>query len=177
MNSIGQPKNSSCSDEFCRKHCLTKFFSWCLGRQPFTQMQIFLLFVQPFVIHSCYFCCTRNCRADRTGWCATYSIDNDIDTGLRVWNRLKMYCFIDLSTFFTWWSHANFHIAKAVRYVYYAIKFTNCQNFILKKTYVTGFFIIKSSHPDGLKKNRSGWKKTGMGTLKFRPIQFIFLDP
>jgi len=30
-----------------------------------------------------------------------------------------------------------------------------------------GFFIIKLSHPDGLK-NRSGWKKTAMGVLVMR---------
>jgi len=62
--------------------------------------------------------------------------DNDIDTCLRVWNRLKMHCFTHLSTFFTWWSHANIHIAKAVRYVCYAIKFTNCRNSIFKKTQI-----------------------------------------
>jgi len=67
--------------------------------------------------------------------------------------------------FFTWWSHANVHIAKAGRYVYYAVKFTSCQNFILKKTDLTGFFIIKPSHPDGLKKTISGRKKTAVGAL------------
>jgi len=41
--------------------------------QPFTQMQIFHLFVQPLVI-PCYFCYMHNCRADCTGWCATYRI-------------------------------------------------------------------------------------------------------
>jgi len=35
-----------------------------------------LSLIQPlaFVIHSCYFCCTRNCMADCTGCYATYSI-------------------------------------------------------------------------------------------------------
>jgi len=33
----------------------------------------------------------------------TQSTVFDIDTSLRVWNRLKMFCFTDLSTFLTWW--------------------------------------------------------------------------
>jgi len=35
------------------------------------------------------------------------------------------------------------------RYVYYIMRFTvaHCQIFILKKTDLTGFFIIKSIHP------------------------------
>ena len=49
--------------------------------------------------------------------------DNDID---------MMNCFTDSSAIFTWWSHANIHIAKSRRYVDYT-KFTNRQNFILKK--------------------------------------------
>jgi len=31
----------------------------------------------------------------------------DIDTCMRVWNRLNTFCFTDMSTFSTWLSHAN----------------------------------------------------------------------
>jgi len=60
-----------------------------------------LSLIQPFVIHLKYFCCLSNCNADCTGWrwYATYSIwlfDNDIDRGLRVSKRLKMFWFTDL---------------------------------------------------------------------------------
>jgi len=48
-------------------------------------------------------------------------------------------CFTDLSAFFTWWSHVNIHIAKAGRYVYDTIKFTVCQNVILKKQILWDF--------------------------------------
>jgi len=122
-------------------------------------MQIFHLFVQLLFIHvTSALRATAWLMADCTGWYATYTLsatfDNDILTGLRVWNWMKMFCFTDLSTFFTWWSHANIHIAKAGRYVSYTIKFTNCQNFIFKKTQNWRYFIIfiiKPSHPDGLK--------------------------
>jgi len=100
--------------------------------------------------------------------------DNDIDTGLRVWNRLKMFCLNNVSTFFTWWSHANIHIAKAGRYAYCAIKFTSWQILSSKETDLTGFYIIKPNHPDGLKK-RSRWRKTALGALHNTP-QHIHYD-
>jgi len=37
--------------------------------------------------------------------------------------------------------------------------------YLKKKTDFTGFFIIKPSHPDGLKKAISGWKNPAVGAL------------
>ena len=47
--------------------------------------------------------------------------------------------------------------------------------YLQKNPDLTGFFIIKPSHPNGLKKNRSGWKKTGMGALTL--IRCLFAYP
>jgi len=53
------------------------------------------------------------------------------------------------------------------RYVYYTIRFTvgDSQIYIFKNPKLRGFFTVKPRHPDGLEKNRSGWKKTAMGAL------------
>jgi len=37
--------------------------------------------------------------------------------------------------------------------------------FYLKKSYLTGFLIIKPRHPDGLKSPRSGWRNPAVGAL------------
>jgi len=91
--------------------------------------------------------------------------DDDVDMGFRVWNRLKMYCFTDLRTFFTWWSHVNIHIAKAVRYGFMLLNLPTAKIFLQKNPNLTRFFINKPSHPDGLKINRSGWTNLEMGAL------------
>jgi len=80
-------------------------------------------------------------------------LDNDIHMGLRVWNRLKMFCLKLFSPGNRIWA---FTLQKASQ----TIKFTICQNFIFKKNPdLTGFFIIKPSHPNGLKKTDLGGKK------------------
>jgi len=52
------------------------------------------------------------------GCCKPTVCDSDIGTGVRVWNRLKTFCFADISTFFTWWLQANTVIIG--RYVSYS---------------------------------------------------------
>jgi len=49
-----------------------------------------LLYVQPFALYSCYFCCTHNCMADCTGSQASYII----------WHKILVWgCEIDCSRF------------------------------------------------------------------------------
>ena len=52
-------------------------------------------------------------------------------------------------------------------YAYFTIVFTLTPRQILslKIPDLIGFFKIKSKHPDGLKRTRSGWKKPAMGAL------------
>ena len=50
-----------------------------------------------------------------------------------VWNRVKTFCFADVSTFFTWRSHGN--TVFTGKYASHTIRFSaaNCPNFTLKK--------------------------------------------
>ena len=130
-------------EHFVVKHCLTKFFSWRLGWQLFTETQTFHLYNRWRLL---FIHVTSAVRA--TAWLTVLDVtqptvfDKDIDTSVRVWNRLKMFCFADLSAFFTSWSNTNIHIHCKTRKIFYQLpKF-----YLQKNPDLKVFFIIKPRH-------------------------------
>jgi len=59
----------------------------------------------------------------------------DIDTGVRVWNRLNMVCFIRYAYFFTWWAHANAVITGGFVYIIRFMIVIYCWIYVFKNVF------------------------------------------
>jgi len=115
-----------------------------------------------------YYCCDRKSRAAYAQsfalWqqatieftCHDYSI-------IACSRHIYVWCCSSRTSRSWWITQSTQHHRRGYNTIILTI--ARCQIFFFLK----GFFKIKPRHPDGLKKNRSGWKKPAMGALFTRP--------